>query len=71
MALHWAASAGHVEVVKYLLEQGTEVDARDEVRTVMYTGGYGNVLCTDVSAISLEVPFPQHIILLLRWTGHH
>jgi 26S proteasome non-ATPase regulatory subunit 10 len=56
VALHWAASAGHVEVVKYLLEQGTEVDARDEVRIVMYTGGYGYVLCTDVSAISLEIP---------------
>ena len=36
MALHWAASAGHVDVVKYLLQQGAQVDARDEVRTDMY-----------------------------------
>ena len=36
MALHWAASAGHVDVVKYLLQQGAQVDARDEVRIDMY-----------------------------------
>ena len=32
--LHWASSGGHAEIVKYLLKQGAEIDARDEVLLV-------------------------------------
>ena len=45
MALHWAASAGHVDVVKYLLQQGAQVDARDEVRIDMYIGIHVELVC--------------------------
>ncbi len=35
-ALHLAASAGHVDV-KYLIEQGAQVDVKNEVRIDVYT----------------------------------
>ena len=81
MALHWAASAGHVEVVKYLLEQGTQVDARDEVRTHMYIVGYSSALHTNLPYLDLKVrrypnlfltcaKYYKYSILFLRWNGH-
>uniref|UniRef100_A0A673FZL1 Proteasome 26S subunit, non-ATPase 10 n=1 Tax=Sinocyclocheilus rhinocerous TaxID=307959 RepID=A0A673FZL1_9TELE len=30
-ALHWACSAGHVEIVQFLLDLGAEVDLKDDV----------------------------------------
>ena len=38
-ALHRAAKGGHLQIVKYLLFEGAEVDSRDDVSTdnnVMY-----------------------------------
>ncbi len=31
-----AADAGHVDVVKYLIEQGAQVDVKNEVRIDVY-----------------------------------
>ena len=31
MPLHWAASAGHADIVDFLLYIGAPVDARDDV----------------------------------------
>ena len=36
MALHVAAEEGHVDVVKCLVEQGAQVDAKNEVRIDTY-----------------------------------
>ena len=30
--LHWAAKNGHLEVAKYLIKSGADVDAKDLVR---------------------------------------
>ena len=38
MALHWAASGGHAEIVKFLLKNEADVDARDEVCICNRTG---------------------------------
>jgi len=35
-ALHLAAQRGHVGVIKFLVEHGTQVDAKDKVRVDMY-----------------------------------
>jgi len=36
VALHIATKAGHVDIVKYLVENGADVNAKDQVKTDMY-----------------------------------
>lgn len=36
MLLHWAASGGHNEVVKFLLDLGVPVDEKDDVSSFSF-----------------------------------
>jgi 26S proteasome non-ATPase regulatory subunit 10 len=45
--LHWAASAGHLDIVTYLLENGAEVDKTDDGGwTALHIAGMRNWPCS-------------------------